>query len=99
MRISDWSSDVCSSDLRMRAAQVACPYPGRQAELGVVSKRQDFLFVAEWRHRQHGPEHLFLHDRVIGLQVMQDGGLKEKPLLQARHLGTLAAIQDRKSDG
>src|SRR3546814_181455 len=33
MRISDWSSDVCSSDLRVNAAQLV---PGRIAEIDVV---------------------------------------------------------------
>src|SRR3546814_13432729 len=33
MRISDWSSDVCSSDLR-RAASTRCSRPGRQEETG-----------------------------------------------------------------
>src|SRR3546814_5700249 len=40
MRISDWSSDVCSSDLRDgpgRSLYVDCPFPapeGRQAQAG-----------------------------------------------------------------
>src|SRR3546814_2558022 len=36
MRISDWSSDVCSSDLR--AARIACA-PSRPGETGPVIKR------------------------------------------------------------
>src|SRR3546814_11107009 len=32
MRISDWSSDVCSSDLRERAGQPAAPREGPQGE-------------------------------------------------------------------
>src|SRR3546814_9491093 len=40
MRISDWSSDVCSSDLRdFREARRAQPYPGRCGVARVVADR------------------------------------------------------------
>src|SRR3546814_6809095 len=36
MRISDWSSDVCSSDLRGWGGCLRPPYPERQPEAGAV---------------------------------------------------------------
>src|SRR3546814_3733072 len=37
MRISDWSSDVCSSDLRIFAGRIPVRYLGRPAEDGTGS--------------------------------------------------------------
>src|SRR3546814_16610179 len=46
MRISDWSSDVCSSDLRQAEGEAV------ENQLG----RADPGFIAELDHRRHEPE-------------------------------------------
>src|SRR3546814_11959423 len=49
MRISDWSSDVCSSDLRRIAL------PGRQF-VDALAAEPDFAFAWHFEARQH-PQH------------------------------------------
>src|SRR3546814_9287376 len=56
MRISDWSSDGCSSDLRLHQAvlhlrvDIELPRPGRRFVLLAAAGQVDFLDV-ELRHR------------------------------------------------
>src|SRR3546814_16507466 len=59
MRISDWSSDVCSSDLR-----AADPQPRR----ALRSLQHDGDFRDEWGRRSGGA------DRTIGRSVQLEGG-------------------------
>src|SRR3546814_9536486 len=59
MRISDWSSDVCSSDLR-----AADPQPRR----ALRSLQHDGDFRDEWGRRSGGA------DRTIGRSVQLAGG-------------------------
>src|SRR3546814_8132337 len=61
LRISDWSSDVCSSDLDgARSAQIRRP-PGRHADAGMQTAAwtPDFRFAssgeAEWGRRVDHP--------------------------------------------
>src|SRR3546814_1203801 len=58
MRISDWSSDVCSSDLRV--------FPGAMHELGTAPVRQ-----AERRRIQHDSRQQFV-ERDTGLHGAGD---------------------------
>src|SRR3546814_20219573 len=49
MRISDWSSDVCSSDLAVRAARAASPQSAQGALSTFKNERQrDPEFAAAW---------------------------------------------------
>src|SRR3546814_1069308 len=47
MRISDWSSDVCSSDLQETALGTVDPAHLRRAEAGVVETHMNLLMQAQ----------------------------------------------------
>src|SRR3546814_5455108 len=60
MRISDWSSDVCSSDLAQE---------GARADFAMLTERRSF--TAEWRvARDDTGEALMLHARHAALAIM-----------------------------
>src|SRR3546814_9589979 len=59
MRISDWSSDVCSSDLHFNRLQLGC----RRMQLGV-----DLL-----RIRGDTQKHVLLHRRLVTVALDGDG--------------------------
>src|SRR3546814_7522347 len=51
MRISDWSSDVCSSDLPVLGGQEADAGGRRGAEIGAVDDHVDrYVTGRQWRH-------------------------------------------------
>src|SRR3546814_982697 len=95
MRISDWSSDVCSSDLEHLALadellrQLHC-----QPRRGEIADRRQQAFFSESFHQMveaavHLAEHVVLRDAHI-LEEQLGGVLRFQP-----HLGEIAA--DRKS--
>src|SRR3546814_15140787 len=47
MRISDWSSDVCSSDLRYKGDTYAIPYAGEEVMLHWANKDQYYTKSGE----------------------------------------------------
>src|SRR3546814_17285798 len=68
MRISDWSSDVCSSDLYVRAASVdAGTFLADYARLGAQRNTKIVgIFVRLWQ-RDGKPRYLDMIPRVWGL--------------------------------
>src|SRR3546814_14107808 len=60
MRISDWSSDVCSSDLRVRAMVE----PGRHVHLVLENENNDARLLqtydAQWNDDAHNAIHVLL---------------------------------------
>src|SRR3546814_8520506 len=101
MRISDWSSDVCSSDLTMSAGQVApssilrklASYP-RQNDLASalleVGRIERTLFIIEW-----------ILD--VGMQRRAQVGLNKgeshHALKNALRIGRQGEIRDRTTEG
>src|SRR3546814_2413976 len=63
MRISDWSSDVCSSDLGHAADRAGTGYPNDAAGAARAHRRQQRL-GQQHRAEQIGREHLL--PRVVG---------------------------------
>src|SRR3546814_1782568 len=73
MRISDWSSDVCSSDLGHTAAAPAARNPGRLSRSGPVARvlaagplRGDSVMLPPW------VSHCELDDQMIFLDVRRN---------------------------
>src|SRR3546814_17781324 len=47
MRISDWSSDVCSSDLPLLRNEAAAPDPGAEARRNALAGRRQCLAIGQ----------------------------------------------------
>src|SRR3546814_8448581 len=60
MRISDWSSDVCSSDLQSLIADARLDVPGDVVRLGAHH------LASRVRHRNHRREDRLRMNRLIG---------------------------------
>src|SRR3546814_18909376 len=80
MRISDWSSDVCSSDLRDAQAVVAF------AELARAARIVEMVFADEGRHR-FGIEQLF--GQAIDRPPLEIR-LVDRPVVRAHRRAALA---------
>ena len=50
-----------------------------QAEIAVVRQTHSLLIARDLHHREHGPEHLFLHDAHVVGDVDDDGGWVKLP--------------------
>src|SRR3546814_14044379 len=91
MRISDWSSDVCSSDLLLRGEQFA-PFPGADKVHRMMPERMNAVAVAvAVRHAIAGdldPKRTLdvLHERMGGKQRMAKADLARLVLLCADDL-------------
>src|SRR3546814_8216058 len=74
MRISDWSSDVCSSDLISHA--IAFPYDDPRQLHPVPSRRKDYGGdPADWDGATSGWKALFIarsNDHVVGYAMMSE---------------------------
>src|SRR3546814_7607551 len=75
MRISDWSSDVCSSDLRAKNSHLFDAAPAVGGELGAPGIE---------RAGRDGRAH-FGHDRQVEMQVVQ--GIEPRPRSEERRVG------------
>src|SRR3546814_9833601 len=82
MRISDWSSDVCSSDLspvKIRESDVTVPLVEKRARRGNRSRRRsrhaflglppDLLAAGDERGGQHGGRHQAHQDGAGGIDL------------------------------
>src|SRR3546814_9397043 len=73
MRISDWSSDVCSSDLPVGASLLAMR-PSRATKI-LLGKQPHPFFQPSQGQREHPVLHQFAHD--IGRGGVAPGVLRE----------------------
>src|SRR3546814_19099591 len=74
MRISDWSSDVCSSDLHLRAAASVADGDALAIELRKQSDRLRCAIKDHHRLAEHGAE----RKDVIGAVLARDAGLYQR---------------------
>src|SRR3546814_7377991 len=74
MRISDWSSDVCSSDLHLRAAASVADGDALAIELRKQSDRLRCAIKDHHRLAEHGAE----RNDVIGAVLARDAGLYQR---------------------
>src|SRR3546814_4857027 len=65
MRISDWSSDVCSSDLRVAADAATVHHRGFQADERPIRQR------AAVDHREMADQHILADDRREALGAVR----------------------------
>src|SRR3546814_20586964 len=70
MRISDWSSDVCSSDLRITSAVGGGPWPLRRRARGLIAPRS----ILEAGRRQRLADPPRDHRRQRPRQQIEPGG-------------------------
>src|SRR3546814_10931383 len=85
MRISDWSSDVCSSDLQTRNAKA-----GRQAAMGHFFMRMAFYFTARAFHHMDGIGGAGIeqdHTEFIAAQSAQNISMPDRSLHIFRKIG------------
>src|SRR3546814_19238440 len=88
MRISDWSSDVCSSDLKVAETRASAPrftYKGdrlkplrafcQTARLGPVSRAAEALFVSQPAVTQQ----LQALERELGVRLFERSGRRPVP--------------------
>src|SRR3546814_5881541 len=83
MRISDWSSDVCSSDLEARTRQnfaLALALSGRWAQARIVASQDLSLDklegrMAEWSKLAEQPNAQVRVASLIGTEAQQDAGM------------------------
>src|SRR3546814_144740 len=84
MRISDWSSDVCSSDLQISCSNLAHAFAGaledqaamkaeRGPNIGIVNAYNDMLSA----HQPYGryPERMKIYAREVGATAQVAGGV------------------------
>src|SRR3546814_18058623 len=71
MRISDWSSDVCSSDLHADAQRGDLGVVDVDARRAVAALRADVPFGQRVDHRLLDPAHVVAHADLQALQVEQ----------------------------
>src|SRR3546814_21201083 len=84
MRISDWSSDVCSSDLAVAVAADAGDHAGEEmASLRVVGRSKTERVEVRHRPRAHG-EHVAQDAADAGGGAV--GGLVEARVVTALHI-------------
>src|SRR3546814_1496839 len=96
MRISDWSSDVCSSDLTLQHMVEDRPRIGRQAVL-ITGKRRLHLARIAGAERDEGlllrrGEQLGLFARVRREDVERRGGIRFGKLRSAEHTSELQSL-------
>src|SRR3546814_8618798 len=73
MRISDWSSDVCSSDLDR------CGKP----KIGVVSLLDDIFIILEWNDTGHRAENLFARYPMVIVNARKNHRLDKQAALRS----------------
>src|SRR3546814_3604758 len=98
MRISDWSSDVCSSDLRhvdahhagpntaekgLRRIAVAGEGRGAVSELMGVDEAKRLVEALGAHDREHRPEYLLAVDAHLGRHLVEQRAADEEALLIA----------------
>src|SRR3546814_6092108 len=98
MRISDWSSDVCSSDLQLlQPSGVGHAHPAELAAPQVVRGLAEAMLAAQLLHRHAGfrltqeADDLLFGKPLLHVQSPSDGGLDSKPRCYSKPGG------DRKS--
>src|ERR1039458_9909368 len=62
--LSDWSSDVCSSDLSPRESKALYPLPVAKDAFGNSPRAQGFLEVAPTHTREDGPNRIWGRARL-----------------------------------
>src|SRR3546814_16549898 len=89
MRISDWSSDVCSSDLVHEVNRCRCLFATHYHELTRLAEKLDALSLHHVRAREWKGDLVLLHelaegpaDRSYGLAVARLAGLPPAVLAQ-----------------
>src|SRR3546814_9443257 len=99
MRISDWSSDVCSSDLDQEAVEQEAPHAGLGEQFAVVvqrgrrrqQRRREVRGLAglHERHRQHPKQRRQAEHGQRDQQAIDDGGgegtVHSTPFRRANH--------------
>src|SRR3546814_10795088 len=102
MRISDWSSDVCSSDLADRAQPLGLADLG--VAIGAHRLRVGIVLQHDERHRGLAPllarytDHGGVHDAVVGDQYRLEVAREDVEAARDDHiLGAVYQGQDRKS--
>src|SRR3546814_4124005 len=71
MRISDWSSDVCSSDLETRLTRFARPYNGCNASVRPPQDRQRSVWAKRNTSGKTSPYRRFVNwNRIHGLRKL-----------------------------
>src|SRR3546814_12557756 len=68
MRISDWSSDVCSSDLQARLMDLRCEHFGQGAAGGFLPTGPAGEVDVGIHREAHARQHQFLGAQLIGIQ-------------------------------
>src|SRR3546814_8310419 len=107
MRISDWSSDVCSSDLTPRAGRLEVPAAGRRGGVAYVLQATHVnehlpLTVRETvtmgRYAHTGPlRRLGADDRAVVERSMDALGISDLAALPLHELSSGQRQRDRKS--
>src|SRR3546814_6683160 len=110
MRISDWSSDVCSSDLAMQPAELDLDDAGHLLARQAVEQQDLVQAVEELRPEgaPHHLHHLLAHGgTVLPLRLAREdlgaevGGQDDEGVAEvdgaALAVGQAAVVQDRKS--
>src|SRR3546814_20850540 len=103
MRISDWSSDVCSSDLEMlrelddaaldaRCADVRARLMRRGLDEALVD--ECFALIREVTGRELGMRHFAV--QLMGGLVMLDGGLAEMATGEGKTITALLRSEERR---
>src|SRR3546814_4491286 len=105
MRISDWSSDVCSSDLAVDQDRLGRAADSGAAHLGVdreadrlrrIGGAVDIEMVDAVEMREHGHARFVLHARDEALAAARDDDVDQP--LRAEHCADRGAVlRDRKS--
>src|SRR3546814_6656156 len=92
MRISDWSSDVCSSDLRMAIAHL---WAGIEALLGISSELRFRIsaYIAAYLEPS-GPSRVETFKRVRGLYDFRSKAVHGVSLSDKAMRGHVADVQD-----
>src|SRR3546814_13115791 len=77
MRISDWSSDVCSSDLHPHSPSRHCPYPASDQFLAriILAAKAVQQFAVEPRHMTSRMGEFVQRGAVI-IDLIEKGGLR-----------------------
>src|SRR3546814_8166295 len=97
MRISDWSSDVCSSDLDAEQRGRELAWPGEDLVGGVGRFPVHQLHAANLEQRQHGDRHHDDADAADPLQRSEERRVGKEGVRTCRYAWTAQHKKKRKT--